>query len=1053
MQPLFPLANSLNLTYEDLFGSMATLTGVTGNTAEVSTQLKAVFSNLMTPTTQMQQLIEKYGYSSGQAMLQSEGFAGMLKIVQKETGGQTDEMAGLFSSVEAVTAMTALTGSQFDTFNDKLGQMGDAAGATGAAYDKLNTNGDSLRKTWNTLKNTAVEFGTTMMSMLAPTINALSKAVSGLSSWFNNLGDVQRKFVVTLAGITAAAGPALIVFGKISSGIGKVIDVFSEDGLAGKIRTLIRGNAELASASATAEAGIQAESGAARRSVGSHAKLAAAKLSSMAATLRSTVANGANAIATSSVGNAAKGAATKILAFASAHKVALVAGLGVVAMVAALAIGMAKSGLSAEEMAAKIAEFANNLAIKITEFANNLPTLINSIIPAVTQVLTTIVGLIPTMLPSLINAGIQLFMGLVTSLTSIIKPLVAAIPQIVTAFVNAIPVLVPAILNAGVTLFMALVDAVPKIIPPLVSAVPKIIATFVSKLVSNIPKILNAGVKLLKGLADGIIKSVPKVVATVPKIITSLVGKLISSLPKIISSGVKLIAALASGLIKAIPKIAGSIPKIIGAIVKGLASGIGDLVSVGADLIHGLWNGIASVKDWIISKVTGFGRSILDGLKSFFGIKSPSKVMEVQIGKNLALGVAKGITKNKKYAKKSASELGKIIVEAAEKRLDKYKTYNNMSLAAEKAYWDKIRKQCKKGTAARLDADKKYIEAKKALNEQLKQAEDDYKAKIEEVNQKIEDRTKTILQSFNLFEEFKLGEAADSTTLINSLESQVSALYEWEYQMNALKDKIGESDLYKAIEEMGIASLTQVKAINSMTQDELSKYVTLYNARQAAAKKQATGELETENAKTLSQAAKDYKKTCDDLGVKTKTTTKDITNNFTRMGNNILNVVTEKMGASVTRVESAAKKMRDAMNFNWKLPKLKLPHIKIRGNFSLEPPSAPNFGVEWYKKGAVLRKPTVFGVNPSSGNTMAGGEAGPEAVAPISVLMDYIRTAVEESANAKILSDIKDILAGMDGNEPGDIIIPVYIGTEKIDEIIVKARQRMTNRSGGYANV
>ena len=140
MQPLFPLANSLNLSYEELFGSMATLTGVTGNTAEVSTQLKAVFSNLMAPTTAMQGVIEKYGYSSGQAMLESEGLAGMLKIVQNETGGQADKMAELFSSTEAVTAMTALTGSQFDTFNDKLGQMSDAAGATNAAYEKLQTN-------------------------------------------------------------------------------------------------------------------------------------------------------------------------------------------------------------------------------------------------------------------------------------------------------------------------------------------------------------------------------------------------------------------------------------------------------------------------------------------------------------------------------------------------------------------------------------------------------------------------------------------------------------------------------------------------------------------------------------------------------------------------------------------------------------------------------------------------------------------------------------------------------------------------------------------------
>lgn len=54
----------------------------------------------------------------------------------------------------------------------------------------------------------------------------------------------------------------------------------------------------------------------------------------------------------------------------------------------------------------------------------------------------------------------------------------------------------------------------------------------------------------------------------------------------------------------------------------------------------------------------------------------------------------------------------------------------------------------------------------------------------------------------------------------------------------------------------------------------------------------------------------------------------------------------------------------------------------------------PKIGVEWYAKGGVMHRPTVFGMN--GPNAMVGGEAGPEAVAPISTLMDYVRTAVQE---------------------------------------------------------
>ncbi len=227
MQPLFPLANSLNLSFEDLFGSMATLTGVTGNTAEVSTQLKAVFSNLMAPTTSMQKMIEKYGYASGQAMLQNEGFAGMLEIVKNETGGQADKMAELFSSTEAVTAMTALTSSQFDTFKDKLSQMGDAAGATEAAYEKLRTNGDKLRSSWNKIKNAGVELGATMIDMVAPKIEFLSDKVGEFSNYFSKASESTKRFIVIIGTVVAAIAPVLMIMGKLASGLGAGLRVLA----------------------------------------------------------------------------------------------------------------------------------------------------------------------------------------------------------------------------------------------------------------------------------------------------------------------------------------------------------------------------------------------------------------------------------------------------------------------------------------------------------------------------------------------------------------------------------------------------------------------------------------------------------------------------------------------------------------------------------------------------------------------------------------------------------------------------------------------------------
>lgn len=87
-------------------------------------------------------------------------------------------------------------------------------------------------------------------------------------------------------------------------------------------------------------------------------------------------------------------------------------------------------------------------------------------------------------------------------------------------------------------------------------------------------------------------------------------------------------------------------------------------------------------------------------------------------------------------------------------------------------------------------------------------------------------------------------------------------------------------------------------------------------------------------------------------------------------------------------------KIKSLFNFEWKFPDLKMPHFSISGSFSLNPPSVPSIGVQWYAKGAVLNAPTLFGIN--GNQLMGGGEAGAEAVLPISVLEEYISNSMNQ---------------------------------------------------------
>ena len=122
-------------------------------------------------------------------------------------------------------------------------------------------------------------------------------------------------------------------------------------------------------------------------------------------------------------------------------------------------------------------------------------------------------------------------------------------------------------------------------------------------------------------------------------------------------------------------------------------------------------------------------------------------------------------------------------------------------------------------------------------------------------------------------------------------------------------------------------------------------------------------------------------------------------------------------------------KIKKIFDFEWKLPEIKLPHFNIEGGFSLKPLRVPHFSVDWYAKGGILNRPTVFGLNGNS--LMAGGEAGKEAVLPIHLLKDYIRE--ENMANNGVLvGAIKEALAELNLAAENNI----YIGDRKVGEIL-----------------
>lgn len=114
--------------------------------------------------------------------------------------------------------------------------------------------------------------------------------------------------------------------------------------------------------------------------------------------------------------------------------------------------------------------------------------------------------------------------------------------------------------------------------------------------------------------------------------------------------------------------------------------------------------------------------------------------------------------------------------------------------------------------------------------------------------------------------------------------------------------------------------------------------------------------------------------------------------------NSIKSAITRPVEAARDAVRNAIQRMRSFFHFSWSLPHLKLPHFSVSGKFSLAPPSVPHFGISWYKKAMehpyIFTQPTIFGMNPATGQAKGAGEAGDEMMYGKNNLMNDIRTAV-----------------------------------------------------------
>ena len=269
-----------------------------------------------------------------------------------------------------------------------------------------------------------------------------------------------------------------------------------------------------------------------------------------------------------------------------------------------------------------------------------LPTIIDAIGTLIPQ----IIGALLEMLPDIINVGIQGIVSLISGLNKALPQLIAMLPTIIDKTVDVLIGNLGLIIDTGINLIFALIDGIIKAIPDLIEKMPEIIDKLVTALTTNLPKLIEAGIKLTIKLAEGLIKALPQLISKIPQIMTSLLNGIINYYKNMLEIGKNLLGKMISGIGSMIGSLGSKAGEIVSTVINALKDLPSKVLDIGSNLVKGLWNGINNAKNWVLDKIKGFGKSILNGLKSFFGINSPSKLMKDQVGKFLAEGVAEGFT-------------------------------------------------------------------------------------------------------------------------------------------------------------------------------------------------------------------------------------------------------------------------------------------------------------------------------------------------------------------------------------------------------------------------
>lgn len=927
-----PIAKTMGFSIEDVTTSITALSTAGIKGSQAGTALRGMLSRMVNPTEEVGAVMSELGIdiadSEGNFYSLDEILSQMRGTFKTLTPEQQAYYASILAGQEGVSSLTALLGMSQEEYDKISASM---ENADGVAKETAETMQDNLAGAMDQLSGAFESAAIVIGERLIPYVRQFADWVTGLVEKFNGLSESQQDMIIKIGLFAAAVGPILLIISRligmftgISKVVGTVVRVFSDlGGFAGIIKTVF-GNIIKMVNPVVVVIGV---------------------LVGVFKTLWDSNENFRNSIMKTwnRIKDTVSGAIDEISEKFAGYGITFE---GIVDTISNLWKDfcdiIAPLFTQGFEAVADIVEGITGILSGLVDVIGGIITgNFDAVMSGVSQILSSIVEAVTGAFANLLEAVGQIGANILTMLGlegaaqavqdfyKTFANVIRNLPQIITTFIQSLGQLpgkikaeLDKVINNVKTWATNMANNAKTAATNFLNNVVNSVKSLPSKFKAQIGKVINSVKTWASNMASNAANAATQFISNVINTLSSLPGQVSSALGNVISAVVSWVSGFVSSAINAATQFGTNL-------INTLRQIPSQVVSIGTNIVNGVWQGIQSAAGSFISKVTSFFKGIVNSVKGALGIHSPSTVFDKQIGQNIVKGVIKGVDKQKKNAKKSAKELSKLYVEAAEEKLNDLKEINDISIAAEIEYWKRIKKETKKGSAGYKQANREIKKLKKDLNEQMIQLEQDYMenvaqtkeqllSDIKEVEQAYDDAVKSrqeeILSSLGLFDVFKSETENTTQTLISNLQSQVNALNEWSQLLANLEKRGISQGLLEELQNMGVESLADIRLLNSMTDEELNKYVALWEQKQSAALKQSLKEVDkqeylnqikgliNEAGNTLDELETEYKNSLKELGVETADTSVQI-------GQDLINGITNGINSKYPEMKKALKDM------------------------------------------------------------------------------------------------------------------------------------------------